>query len=356
MRVMHLVDAMGGANRFWGKESVVAMLMREQRTSGDIDPILVTFAPNHLGAMLAADGFRITSLSDVPTRGVGRRTLMALARAIRRERPTVIHSHGYRANITARLARCLRLMTGTRLVSTCHGWVDTTRALRVYNAIDRWSCALSDLTTVPDRRMLTAFPAGGRRVHVANGVPDLDGGVAEPASRAGEFVAGTLGRVTEQKGILDLLAAADGCPDPSVLFAVAGDGELTPRVRSAGANVRYCGFFERPEPYLSSLDVYVQASHAEGLSLSLLEAMRAGKAIVATDVGATRDAVSHCESALIVPPHDAPALRNAILALRHDPDLRTRLGDNARARFESAFRIAHQHQMYLNLYHSGRMP
>ena len=358
MCVMHIVDAMGGSDRFWGKESVVAMLMREQRASGMVEPILVTFSPTHLGAVLATEGFRVKTLADCATRGIGRRTLRALAAVLRREKPAVMHSHGYRANITARLARCIGLARGARLISTCHGWVESTRALRAYNAIDRWSSALSDVTTVPDPRMLAAFPPAGRHEHVANGVPDQQGRLENvtPISRAGAFVAGTLGRVTEEKGILDVLSAADGFPDPAVVFAVAGEGELAPRVRTAGPNVRYLGFFERPDSYLSSLDVYVQASHAEGLSLSLLEAMRAGKAIVATDVGATRDAVADRESALLVPPRDAPALRRAILMLRDDPELHARLARNARARFEAEFRIGCQHQKYLELYQTGRKP
>ena len=353
---MHLVDALGGTDRFWGKESVVAMLMREQRASGAIDPILVTFGPCRLGATLVGEGFRVHQLAGEPSRGAGPRVLGALARVLRSELPSVVHSHGYRANIVARIARCLGRAPGVRLVSTCHGWVDTTPALRSYNAIDRWTAMLSDVTTVPDPRMLAAFPALGRRAHVPNGVPDEPQICASdgPLQRAGTFVAGTLGRVSEAKGILDVLGAATSFPDPDVVFAVAGEGELAPRVRDAGGNVRYLGFFDRPERFLSTLDVYVQASHSEGLSLALLEAMRAGKAIVATDVGATRDAVVHGESALLVPPRNVPALREAVHVLRTDAALRERLGRNARARFEAAFRIGRQHEAYLELYGTGK--
>jgi glycosyltransferase involved in cell wall biosynthesis len=349
--VVHLVGAMGGADHFWGKESVVAMLMREQRASDIIDPVLITFAPCRLATVMADEGFHVEVLGGADSHGLDG-SIPALGRRLRLNPPAVLHSHGYRANIVAKMLRLTGRTAGARLVSTCHGWVETTAALRLYNAIDRWSTPLSDVTAVPDPRMLAALPRIGRRAHVANGVPELPSESAreQPLPHAGPFVAGTLGRVSEAKGILDMLAAARDFPDPTVVFVVAGSGELATRVSSIGGNVRYIGFLERPERYLDSLDVYVQASHSEGLSLSLLEAMRAGKAIVATDVGATSDAVVDGESALLVPARDAAALRNAVLRLREDPLLCARLGRNARKRFEADFHIARQHERYLELY------
>jgi glycosyltransferase involved in cell wall biosynthesis len=351
--VVHLVDAMGGDDTFWGKESVVAMLMREQRASGCVDPGLITFSPSRLGKVLADEGFAVDTLSAGRSHGFDR-SLSELARRLRVGRIAIVHSHGYRANIVAKTLRLLGRARGVRIVSTCHGWVESTPALRLYNALDRWSSVLSDVTAVPDSRMLAALLPAGRREYVPNGVADLPAtDRTEAPARAGAFVAGTLGRVSEPKGVLDLLSAARDFPDREVVFALAGDGDLVPRVREAGDNVRYLGYFEHPDRYLETLDVYVQASHSEGLSLALLEAMRAGKAIVATDVGATRDAVTHRESALLVPPRNAQALRSAVLELRNDPELRLRLGRNARKRFEDGFRISHQHQRYLELYRAG---
>jgi glycosyltransferase involved in cell wall biosynthesis len=345
---------MGAGDRFWGKESVVATLMREQRASGGVDPLLVTFAPCRLGRVLADEGFHVDVIAPAPTRGFDR-SLTVLSHRLKQAAPAVLHSHGYRANIVAKTLKIIGRMRGIRLVSTCHGWVESTAALRLYNALDRFTSPLSDVTTVPDPRMLRALVPLGRRAHVANGVPELPaGGIAEPLERFGTFAAGTLGRVSEAKGIADVLAAARTCEDSGIVFVVAGDGDLVERVQTAGPNVLYAGYFDRAERYLDALDVYVQASHSEGLSLALLEAMRAGKPIVATDVGATRDALTHRESALIVPARDPAALRDAVLALHADPALRERLGRNARARFEARYHIGRQHQHYLQLYRTGR--
>jgi len=306
---------MGESEHLWGKERVVALLMGEQRASGRVDPQLIT---------------------------------------LEKQPADVIHSHGYRANIIARALRVSRRIRGLRVISTCHGWVETDAKLRLYNTVDRWTCMLSDVTTVPDERMLSSLPPLGRRRHVPNAVPELDPDIESPRFvRPAEFVAGTLGRVSGEKGIPEFLAAARDFPDHGVAFVVAGDGVLTDDVRAAGGNVHYAGYYARPDRYLAGLDVYVQASHSEGLSLALLEAMRAGVAIVATDVGATRDAVTDRESALIVPARQPGALRDAILHLRKNPALCSRLGRQARLRFELDFRIQRQHQSYLELYNAG---
>ena len=353
LSVAHLLDAMGGSDRLWGKERVVAFLMREQRASGCIDPLLVTFSPCRLVDVMASEGFPVEVLSSRPTHDLDG-TFGALGRVLARRPVAVVHSHGYRANIAARALRVTRRTGGARLISTCHGWVETTAKLRLYNAIDRWTSMLSDVTTVPDRRMLAALPAVTRGRHVLNAVPELDGEQALDAVPSfGAFVAGTLGRVSEAKGILDVLDVARQFPDRSVAFAIAGDGELASLVCDAGNNVRYVGYIAQPEAYLAALDVYVQASHSEGLSLALLEAMRAGKAIVATDVGATRDAVTDGESALIVPAGRPAALRDALMRLRDDPVLRAKLGDAARAAFDREFRIERQHERFLELYIAG---
>jgi glycosyltransferase involved in cell wall biosynthesis len=351
--VVHLVDAMGQTEHLWGKERVVHQLMCEQRASGAVDPQLVTFRPCHLASVLARDGFRTRVIAEGSSPSPAA-SVAALARLLDGNRgASVLHSHGYRANIVAKALRLFGGARGVRIVSTCHGWVESDAKLRFYNALDRWSSFISDVTTVPDPAMLAALPQRARKAHVANGVPEFAGGTgASPLLRhsPGEFIAGTLGRVSTEKGIADLLAAARDCTDSEVVFAVAGVGELTPEVTAAAERVRYAGYVGASHAYLEELDVYVQASHSEGLSLALLEAMRAGKAIVATDVGATREAVSDRVSALLVPSHRPRQLLEAILELKNDPALAIRLGRAARLRYKSEFRMQHQHERFLQLY------
>jgi glycosyltransferase involved in cell wall biosynthesis len=343
---------MSSGDFLWGKERVVHLLMREQRESGAVSPFHMTFAPSRLGEIAAAD--------DLPTSVIAKRSTrfpLAAARRIpalvRENDIHVIHSHGYKANIVVRALRLLGQLPGIRLVSTCHGWTSDTSALRFYHALDRSTAFISDVTTVPDASMLRCFPRGAKTAHVANGVPDVEPAVTgdDPDVRNGApYVAGTLGRVCADKGIPEWLEAAAACPDRELMFAVAGFGDLADRVTSASGNVRYVGHVAKPQAYLEQLDVYVQASRAEGLSLALLEAMRAGKAIVATSVGATRDAVIDGETGVLVAPNRPTELLAAVLALKRDPRNAARLGGNARRRFESEFRLGQQHRRFLELY------
>jgi len=354
LRIVHLVDAMDGDNHLWGKERVIMLLMREQRLSGRIDPRLITFSAGSLATLMAGEGFETESLSPERSHRFAA-TFGPLHRALARQPVDIVHSHGYRANIIAKLLRLTNGLRGMKLISTCHGWDAMTPNLRLYNTIDRLTSPISDVTVVPDARMLAALPGIARRRYVPNAVAEREPAVdPEPRGGTGPFVVGTLGRITASKGILEFLEVAKTFADPTVLFTVAGAGDLTQQVRDAGPNVRYLGYFTQADAYLAGLDVYVQASHTEGLSLSLLEAMRAGKPIVATDVGSTTEALTNGENALVIPAREPAALRDALLALRREPALAARLGANARRRFLTDFRIERQHQRYLDLYESSR--
>jgi glycosyltransferase involved in cell wall biosynthesis len=78
-------------------------------------------------------------------------------------------------------------------------------------------------------------------------------------------------------------------------------------------------------------DIVVLPSLWEGLPYVLIEAMAAGKAIVASGVGGVTDAVTDGENGLLIPPGDVDALAGALVCLLGDPELSERLGMNARA-------------------------
>ena len=354
--VVHVVDAMGKNDHLWGKERVIHDLMVEQRASGVVTPWLITLTPTLLSRVVASDGLRTTVLSKdaalLPLAGIRR-----LARLLSEQPVHVIHSHGYKANVLVRALRATGRLSGIRLISTCHGWSRHGWKLHAYNTLDRWTTSLSDYTTVPDPAMLSAFPRWARTTYVRNGVREASGAPPSPNERAyrggEEFVVGTLGRIIEEKGIPEVMDVARACADPSMRFSVAGAGDLVERIKSDGPpNLRYVGYIRESEAYLRSLDVYLQASHNEGLSMSLLEAMRAGVPIVATDVGATREAIQHGETGLLVQPGYPDAILEAIIKLRRDPELAATLGSRAQTLYAEQFRMRRQHERFLELYAS----
>src|SRR5581483_11023465 len=131
-----------------------------------------------------------------------------------------------------------------------------------------------------------------------------------------------VGRLAREKGVEELVAAADGLP-----LRVVGEGPLP--VPSAGFVPRdeLGGWFERAA-------VVAAPSRREGYGVTAREAMAWGRPVVATAVGGLRDAVEDGVTGLLVPPRDVGALRAALERLLDDAELRGRLGAAARAKAE----------------------
>jgi glycosyltransferase involved in cell wall biosynthesis len=145
----------------------------------------------------------------------------------------------------------------------------------------------------------------------------------EPGEAADPPVVLYAGRLSEEKGVEELAAAADGLG-----LEVAGDGPL----RSLFPQAR--GMLPRDELYalMRRASVVICPSRRDGLPVVCAEAMAHARPVVAAAVGGLPDMVTDGETGLLVPPRDSAALRAAIDRLLADADLRRRLGQAARAR------------------------
>ena len=132
-----------------------------------------------------------------------------------------------------------------------------------------------------------------------------------------------VGRLSEEKGVLDLLEAARGLP-----LVVVGDGPLRERVKDAVGFVppsQVGGFLDRAA-------IVVCPSRREGYGVVAREAMAHGRPVVATAVGGLAEAVLDGETGLLVAPGDVGGLRAALEQLLADASLRTQLGSKGRER------------------------
>jgi glycosyltransferase involved in cell wall biosynthesis len=151
----------------------------------------------------------------------------------------------------------------------------------------------------------------------------------------------TAARLTRQKGIEYLLQAASQVQGAD--FVIAGDGpergELEAQAGALGVADRaiFAGHRADMPELLSECDLFVLPSLFEGLPLAVLEAMAAGKPVVATDVGGTAEAVLNGETGLIVPPRDAGALAMAIRRVLDKPEWATAMGAAGRERARCEF-------------------
>lgn len=148
------------------------------------------------------------------------------------------------------------------------------------------------------------------------------------------------GRLVEKKGFRYLIEAAAAVPGIHVV--VAGDGDLKSELaglaRQRGAPVSLPGSLDRETiaAALAEADIAVvpsvvdRAGNVDGLPNALLEALSAGRAVIASRVAGIPEVVADGENGLLVPEKDAPALVAALSGLAHNPDLRARLGRAAR--------------------------
>jgi glycosyltransferase involved in cell wall biosynthesis len=145
----------------------------------------------------------------------------------------------------------------------------------------------------------------------------------------GRCIIFTPARLTEQKGHRYLLQAATEVP--GAIFVFAGDGpERSALERQASElgiadRVWFLGNRDDVPALLDQCDLFVLPCLFEGLPLSVLEAMAAGKPVIASAIGGTDEAVSHGETGLLVPPADPRALALAINTLLSDRELAQRL-------------------------------
>lgn len=178
--------------------------------------------------------------------------------------------------------------------------------------------------------------------------------VATPSAKEGEFLALYAGHLYAGKGIDLLIAAARLTPEVKVeiVGGAARDIEHWQSVAVDVPSVRFAGFL-RPASVsdrLANADAVVApyqrkvvgADRKTDISaymspLKIFEYMAAGRAIIASDLPVIREVLTHGETALLCPPDDPVAWSNALRLLKDDPELRLRLGRNARALLEREF-------------------
>jgi glycosyltransferase involved in cell wall biosynthesis len=317
------------------------------------------------GEQLAASGIPVSALERRP----GFHPLLArgIARAARDCGATVLHCHQYTPFVYGALSRLAR--PGLRLVFTEHGRLSDAPASSKRRLVNPWLArAASSIVSVSHdlKRHMEEEGLPGSRIEVVhNGIE-----VGPPPSRAAAqsvrtelgippdaVVVGTVARLDPVKHLQTLLEAVHLCRQRArpVVALLVGDGperaglESAARARGVDGEVHFLGHRDDARRYLPAMDVFVNCSVSEGISLTILEAMAGAVPVVATAVGGTPEIVDTTVGRL-VPSRDAGALAEAIGALCEQPALRASLGEAARARVVERFTIEAMVNRYFDLY------
>lgn len=288
---------------------------------------------------------------------------MALARAIaterKRFRPDVIHAHSTFAGAAARLPALVR-RNRAAIVYCPHGWsfaADGPGLRRhAFAALERIMARASDaIITVSrhERDLAASLGVDPGRMHVLrNGIADTPSATPFAEGFASDrwnlvFV----GRLDRQKGFDILVDAARRIGASAHIHvigvAVRNDGG---DIGDLPGNITLHGWQPRPvaASFIAAADAVLMPSRWEGLPLVALEAMRAGKPVLASDRSAMPEIVEDRVTGRLVPIDDGQPLADAIVELNRD-DL-VRWGQAGRRRYERDFTIERQADAILSLY------
>ncbi len=166
-----------------------------------------------------------------------------------------------------------------------------------------------------------------------------------------------LGRLCREKGVRELLACVPTLRErfADVKIYLGGIWEEKGLKEEAGRypeQVKWLGWVsgEEKKKYLRECDIFVLPTYFEGQSLSVMEAMEAACAVVASDTGGIPMMVSHQKSGILVKPKDAAALLEALLMVLADPALCERLGQKARETVGKEFSMEENMRRLLQIY------
>ena len=196
---------------------------------------------------------------------------------------------------------------------------------------------------------------------ISNGLPPRAFQKAVPAfpPEPGVMRIGMIARMNERaknQGLFLRTAAGVASRFPHAEFVLVGDGPFRKEWEESagqlgiGPRTRFLGERHDITSVLAALDVVVSPSRSESLSNVILEAMAAGRPVVATRVGGNPELVRDRETGLLVPPEDESALAAALETVLANPDLARDWGENARRRAQANFTLEYARERFEQLY------
>ncbi len=349
MRIAYVVtraDAVGGAT-VHVLEMARAMLARGHKVA------VFVGGEGPAGRQLAEAGAPVRGLRFLrrPIRpGRDLLALLELTAALRDFQPDLVSTHTAKAGWIGRAAAA-RL--GVPAIYTPHGLPVGDRMPGPRGALfrtaeriaARWARAIVCVCEEERRLALAhAIAPPERLLVIPNGVGEIPDGLrADPGASPVRVVC--VARFEPPKDHAVLLRAAARLRDLDWELELVGDGPLESASRALAGSlgiagkVRFSGYCQDVATALSRAQVFVLSSRSEALPRSVLEAMRAGLPVVATDVGGLREIVDHGVNGMLTPLGSEEALGAALAGLIGDAGVRLRLGASARFTYEARFRL-----------------
>ena len=334
IKVLHLISSSG----FFGAERVVIELAEASQQQGiksfigvfrNIRNIHIEVAEEAWDKGLQTIIFNCRERLDL-------RVIKALRGFVRFNKIHIIHSHGYKANIYAFFAA---LFLHVKRVTTCHNWISSNPKMYLYEILDKLFLKTFDRVVVVSEaiksEVLHCGISENKIAVITNGI-NLDrfgnkNRIRETRKNFGitedEKIIGLVSRLTAEKGHVYLLKAAKDIVSefPRVRFLIIGDGPLRRELEDMVSalqlrnKVIFAGLQKDIPDILAAVDIFVLPSLTEGLPMAMLEAMAAGRPLIASRVGAIPKIIENGVNGLLVEPGNSDDLRKAIIELLRDP-------------------------------------
>jgi glycosyltransferase involved in cell wall biosynthesis len=317
-----------------------------------------------LGDALSNDGIKYKVFSRKT--GIDLRLLGCLAAQLRADKIQLVHTHHLGQLLYAGLAARL---VGAKVVHTEHEFYSlgnrrsqillrilSTMADVVTAVCDPVAAFLRDQVGIPAHKIMTI--RNGIDISSFHGATPIDRAVWGWSNK--DVVVGCVARLEPEKGIAFLLEAFRLVlmHQPNAKLLIAGDGGEQEQLRSTAkclgldGSVQFLGIRRDVPEVLATCDVIALPSLQEGLPMALLEAMAAGKAVVATKVGTIPEVIRDGRSGVLVPPANAASLAESLSVLIGDQSKRQEMGSEASRVVEEHYSFNRMLQMYESVYQS----
>ncbi len=346
MRIVHLAEDL----KLGGMETLVEEIARGQREAGHEVSIICLTGGGGTAAQLGREGFNIRVVGIDRVRPG---PLLQLRRILRRSAPDVVHLHGMPSGTFGRLA-----LLGTGIGTLVHIHTQISVAHEITPSLARRERMLSRLPGV-----ILAISESVKRdlveeLGVAEGrIEVLPGGVRDVAiperalsrTRFGlepaDFAIVSLASLKEIKGQDTLIRSIVDLEGAKLLLAGEGPFKeelirLTDDLGASGS-VRFLGHVTDVPELLAASDVVALASYPrEGLSLAMIEGLRAARPGVVSAVGGLPEVIEEGWNGFVVPPGDPDAFARAFRRLLSEPATREEMGRRSRARFLERYELS----------------
>ena len=327
-----------------GAEYVAANLCRH------VDNNLFNVAVCHLkekgerGASLAEEGYDVVGIAGEQPGRTRYLSFLKLRQLIQQKKIDIIHSHSIDALIDCSL--CRLTMGNVKHLHTFH-YGNYPNPSRKYHFMEKLFQSVPDKLIavgieqrktiqktfgIPDHRITTIWNG------VENTKSQYDQVLMQQYNSNGKVLIGSISTFIEQKGLFQLLEVMSELKKrrDDFICVIVGDGPLRPQLEERhrkldlGDSVRFMGWIKNASiTVLPALDIFVQSSLWEAMSIVVLEAMGAGKAIIVTDVGDNKHVVDNGKNGILVEKKDVAGMVEKLEQLIIDERLRKKLGQQA---------------------------